>query len=188
MSFLRPVFNVLSSTRVRALLSLGMVLGLGAVGTLAAWSSTVVATSGQFTTGTVDITINNSNDPVTYASAPLTGLFPGSITSGAFTVRNVGSTYFSYSVAVTGTGLGAFFDVTVRKDGSVTAPCTDGTAVTPSLAPLPANLQIAPVAAPLAATSGVQVLCVSLRLSPDAPASAQSSTGNVSLLFTATGA
>ncbi|NKU63947.1 hypothetical protein GS891_12655 [Rhodococcus hoagii] len=41
----------MTGSRTRAVASLGIVLGLGAIGTLAAWSDTATATSGVFSTG-----------------------------------------------------------------------------------------------------------------------------------------
>lgn len=45
-------------TRTRAVLSLGMVFGLGAVGTMAAWSDTATATTGMFSTSSVNVQMN----------------------------------------------------------------------------------------------------------------------------------
>lgn len=45
--------------RTRAVLSLGMVLGLGAVGTMAAWSDSATATTGMFSTSSVQLKVDN---------------------------------------------------------------------------------------------------------------------------------
>lgn len=47
--------------RTRAVLSLGMVLGLGAVGTMAAWSGSTTATSGMFSTGSIRLELNGQH-------------------------------------------------------------------------------------------------------------------------------
>ncbi|WP_027503677.1 SipW-dependent-type signal peptide-containing protein, partial [Rhodococcus sp. UNC363MFTsu5.1] len=60
--------------------SLGIVLGLGAIGTLAAWSDTATATSGVFSTGSIDLQLNGQQgNPGAYAFATLTktGMMPG---------------------------------------------------------------------------------------------------------------
>ncbi|NKW63306.1 hypothetical protein GS937_02055 [Rhodococcus hoagii] len=50
----------MTGSRTRAVASLGIVLGLGAIGTLAAWSDTATATSGVFSTGSVSLTLNGN--------------------------------------------------------------------------------------------------------------------------------
>ncbi|MFN3600806.1 MAG: SipW-dependent-type signal peptide-containing protein [Dietzia sp.] len=101
-------------TRTRAALSLGMVVGLGAVGTTAQWSQTVTAETGLFTSGSIDLTINEESP--TFAFTPMTNLQPTGPASGSgmLTLRNAGSTHLEYlmdmrvkaiTTAVTTTGL-----------------------------------------------------------------------------------
>ncbi|AWH92870.1 hypothetical protein [Dietzia lutea] len=85
-------------TRARALLALGMVVGLGAVGTTAKWSRTVTAETGLFSTGSVDLTVNGASP--TFSFAPMTDLGPGdaSSLSGSITLRNTGEIDLAYLV------------------------------------------------------------------------------------------
>lgn len=83
-------------TRARALLSIGMVLGLGAVGTSAQWSQTVTAQTGLFSTGTVDLKLNDSSS--SFSFTPAINLRPGGTTSlsGMITLRNDGTANLQY--------------------------------------------------------------------------------------------
>lgn len=85
-------------TRARAVLALGMVFGLGAVGTMAQWSQTVTAETGLFSSsaGTVDLTIND-----TKPNADLSGISQlGRGQSGSTTanLKNTGTANLKYSV------------------------------------------------------------------------------------------
>ena len=85
-------------TRARAVLALGMVFGLGTVGTVAQWSQTVTAETGLFSSsaGTVDLTING-----TKPNADLSGISQlGRGQSGSTTanLKNTGTANLKYSV------------------------------------------------------------------------------------------
>ncbi|MCT1885725.1 CalY family protein [Dietzia cinnamea] len=85
-------------TRARAVLALGMVFGLGTVGTMAQWSQTVTAETGLFSSsaGTVDLTIND-----TKPNAELSGISQlGRGGSGSTTanLKNTGTVNLKYSV------------------------------------------------------------------------------------------
>ncbi|MEH6796819.1 MAG: SipW-dependent-type signal peptide-containing protein [Rhodococcus sp. (in: high G+C Gram-positive bacteria)] len=101
-------------------MSIGIVLGLGAVGTLAAWSDTATATSGTFTTGRIDIKLGDpavDNDPSAFTTTmKKVDLFPNDTRSANLIVSNSGSVGFTYSIqaAVTSTtGLGALLNSSV---------------------------------------------------------------------------
>lgn len=65
-------FRLLRSARVRALLSLGIVLGFGATSTLAYWTDTATVTGGTFTAGTLDLQVNDAQgNPTAYALTSL---------------------------------------------------------------------------------------------------------------------
>lgn len=69
-----------TSGRARAIMSVGIVLGLGAVGTLAAWTDNATATSGVFSTGSIEMKLNGDpGDPTAYGFTALTktGMMPG---------------------------------------------------------------------------------------------------------------
>jgi predicted ribosomally synthesized peptide with SipW-like signal peptide len=62
--------------RVWAVLALGMVLGLGSVGTAARWTDTVAVTGTTFTSGTIDLQVNDAN-AATSTTLSMTDMTPG---------------------------------------------------------------------------------------------------------------
>lgn len=83
-----------SWTRVRAVMALGMVLGLGSVGTMAKWSQTVTAETGLFATGSIDLRINGVVPEYTFA--PIVNLMPGATASGMINLQNEGEINLAY--------------------------------------------------------------------------------------------
>ena len=79
-----------SSARLRAVLALGMVLGLGSVGTAARWTDNVAVTGTSFTSGTIDLQINDAN-AVTSATLSMADMSPGATSAEVFRVKNAGS-------------------------------------------------------------------------------------------------
>lgn len=167
-----------SSVRLRAVLALGTVLGLGSVGTLAAWSTSTTTTSGDFVTGNVDITVNGTEGTPTPTAISLTPntFVPGQSRATIVTVRNAGSIGFDYTTAVAVTGtLGANLVATIRPGATIAADGTcPGTAVVTGTARRTAR-------------GASDSLCVQLTLSSTAPTTAQGQTGTATLTFTATG-
>ena len=90
-------------TRARAVLAMGMVLGLGAVGTSAKWSQTVTAQTGLFTSASVDLRINGATPA--YAFAAVNNVFPGTGRSGMIALQNQGGTDLKYLMDVRVAGL-----------------------------------------------------------------------------------
>lgn len=85
-------------TRARATLALGMVFGLGAVGTMAQWSQTVTAQTGLFSTGeeTLDLTINGEDSAVSFGVIPNLGR--GQSVAEMVNLENNGTVDLAYSV------------------------------------------------------------------------------------------
>ena len=73
----RWTFPTRRADKVRATLATGVVLGLGSVGTMAAWSESVEATSGVFSTSSVNITVDGQ-DAIEFASLSMANMIPGS--------------------------------------------------------------------------------------------------------------
>lgn len=98
--------RALGGGRVRAALSLGIVLGLGSVGTLAAWTNTATATSGEFRTGVIDLKLGPAPGSDSYAFNAFSGsgLLPGSTVQAPLEVRNSGDVPFKYSMTAKATG------------------------------------------------------------------------------------
>ncbi|UVE96390.1 SipW-dependent-type signal peptide-containing protein [Dietzia sp. B32] len=82
---------------MRAVSALGMIFGLGAVGTTATWSQTVTAETGLFSTGSVDLKINGASPSFSFARVlnlkPTGGT---SDTAGMITLRNDGAINLKY--------------------------------------------------------------------------------------------
>lgn len=196
------------SVRMRAILALGIVLGLGTVGTMALWSDSVVATSGDFKTGVVDLRVNGSK---TYAFTGTTGLtmsnmLPGESRAATLKVQNTLSTLpLAYTVAA-GTVAGSspltnYLQMSVHASASFTNTTSNGLAVGSCAgaqlgsARLAAagTVSVVSAAQPLGAGAGTaqspstQDLCFVVALVPSAPLSVQSATQpSITLTFSAT--
>ncbi len=89
--------------RIRALLSLGVALGIGAVGTFAYWTDDVVISGSTFTSGTLDLQVNGENSIPAYTSLNMSNMVPGNSIAAVLTVKNNGTAPLKYtatSVAV----------------------------------------------------------------------------------------
>ncbi|MBY6412560.1 hypothetical protein HQ346_11465 [Rhodococcus sp. BP-252] len=178
------------SARARAIMSIGIVLGLGAVGTLAAWSDTSTATSGTFTTGTIDITIGDTApgaDNVTLTSLSSTGIAPGNTVSAPLTVRNNNSVPFTYTISVVASNatLGALLNTSVYAGSA----CT-GTALSTvsGLSPSKFFQQASPagnLSRPLA-RNATDPLCISVTMPSTATAPATPASGTLTYSLVAT--
>jgi len=95
---------------VRAVLSLGIVLGFGATSTMAYWADEAVMTSGSFTGGAMDLRLNTSNaqgtdigyanTAITWGGTSATALSPGERKAFSLSVNNVGNPPFTYTATV----------------------------------------------------------------------------------------
>lgn len=104
--------------KVRATLALGAVLGLGAVGTMAAWTDTATATSGIFSAASIDLKVD-SQDVVRFAALSMADMVPGSAKTGNLLVRNAGTVSFGYSMRAVIAGndkLGEYLRVSVSPN------------------------------------------------------------------------
>ena len=93
----------LSSVRVRALLSLGVALGIGAVGTFAYWTDDVVISGTSFTAGTLDLQVNGSDPLTAYTTLNITNGVPGNSNAGVLTIRNNGLAPLKYTATAAAT-------------------------------------------------------------------------------------
>ncbi len=183
----RRVSTVLRSTRVRAVLACGIVFGLGTVGTMAAWSATNTTTSGTFTTGSVDLWLNNVNATTT---APLTiplgsSLLPGQSGAVIINVQNRGISAGNYTTQARATNAaGQAVRLSIVVGGSVSGSTCMGTPSVSNLALTATNVSLLGTRGPLAATSGADSLCLQFTLPTSAPNAVQSTTGTVIFTFT----
>lgn len=129
-------------TRARAVTALGMVFGLGAVGTMAQWSQTVTAETGLFSTATIDLTINDEATSVSLPAA--TNLARGGTAAGMINLQNNGDLGLTYTMDLavatltTQQGSAGFergnaeklrqnMTLTIREDGTLSgSTCTGG--------------------------------------------------------------
>lgn len=173
-------------------MSIGIVLGLGAVGTLAAWSDTSTATSGVFTTGSIDLKLGEpfpGADNTTLTALGNNAIVPGNTVSAPLKVNNNGSVPFSYTIAVAASNaaLGGLLNSTVYAASTCTAGALSTVqALTPSKlfqqTTLPAgNLTRGPIA-----PGAFDQLCISITMPSTATAPSTPATGTVSYTFQAT--
>lgn len=122
LSCIRSMLKSLRSTRVRALLSLGIVLGFGAVGTLAYWTDSAALAGGNFTSGTLDIKLSGAdNNPAAFTTSfSATNMQPGDSKAASVIVQNAGSIDFTYTATGIAPGaLGSLLVFRVVPGGSV---------------------------------------------------------------------
>jgi predicted ribosomally synthesized peptide with SipW-like signal peptide len=176
--------------RTRALLSAGVLLGVGAVATSAYFTDRAQVTGTTINAGTlhVDLEANYRVRPETisnWGDLNLTGLTPGTNKAGLMTVSNNsrGQMPMSFRVQASATNaLGAALTITVRRGGTISSgTCTGGTLIGSAGATLNGFNQSGGATL---ATGASTVLCIQATLpgSANLPAS---STSNVELTFPA---
>lgn len=179
----RAMAKALVGARARALMSIGIVLGLGAVGTMAAWNDSSTATSGAFTTGLIDIKLGNpavdANPPAFATALTSPNLGPGTTVSAPLVVSNSGSIGFNYTIKVTATNqaLGTLLNSSVYA----AATCTGTASTVNSLAgtkTFPNLTRSVPV-------GGTDQLCISVTLPTTAVLPDPPVTGNIVYTFDA---
>lgn len=86
-------------TRTRAVLSLGMVLGLGAVGTMAAWTDQATATTGVFSTSSMQMKVDGKTSTHEFAALAQQFEYVDQTFAGNIAVENTGTQNFAWEVA-----------------------------------------------------------------------------------------
>jgi predicted ribosomally synthesized peptide with SipW-like signal peptide len=81
-----------------------MVLGLGAVGTMAAWSDNATATTGMFSTSSVQLKVDNQRPAHQFTALKRNSMMPGESVAGSLKVQNTGSVSFNWGVTAAATG------------------------------------------------------------------------------------
>jgi predicted ribosomally synthesized peptide with SipW-like signal peptide len=176
--------------RTRAILSLGLLLGMGAVATSAYWTAESTVSTAPINSGAIhlDLATNNKVKPETYpfAALSLSNLAPSSSRAAVLPVTNNsrGQVTFSYRIvaAASGTTLGPQLQLTVRRGGTSNGTtCSGGTLVGGANATLNGFNQ--PAGANLAPT---QAHSICVQVTRSATALPNSSTSNVTFTFPAT--
>ncbi|TWG97264.1 putative ribosomally synthesized peptide with SipW-like signal peptide [Nocardioides sp. J9] len=178
--------------RTRALLSLGALLGVGAVATSAYWTagSTVDGVTVESGAIHIDLATNDKVKPETYTWSDLSSSLPvtGGSTARVIRVSNnsTGRLTFSYTVSATATGaLGSALKITVLRGGSVSgSTCNGGTAVGPSGAALN-GFSASPGTLDATSAAAHHDLCVQVTL-PTGSGAGGGQTSDVTFAFDAT--
>lgn len=202
-----------STGRVRALVALAAVAvlatGMSVRGTFAFWTDTATLKTGDFASGTLDITLDDRlagpgtvNNPGTYAntSFALTAMLPGESVALSFPIKNIGTTPLTYTVAGTGTGNlavadGMRYSVTfgASQNNTGTAANGDRTGTCNGNPPTDASTQVlGSTSTPLAngavrtlQPTGLDQVCILARLSSTAGNTLQNQSGSASITFSA---
>ena len=191
------------SLRVRAALAGALVLGVGGVTTLAAWTDqelgSTTVTAGSFAlasrTSTADPFVSHSGGAEGTATMTFnaTGLYPGQVRAAWIQIQNTGSVpgtvnLSAIDVAATGTASTTLRDaiqvryVPVAAPGSMASCTTATTGGTVST-----GLAAAPSLAPLTIAAGATVgYCMVLTLPASTPSAAQGGSATPTWTFTGT--
>ena len=179
------------SAKLRAVLSLGVVLGIGSIGTFAFWTDSVTVSGTTFTAGTLVLNVNGSHSPAAYTSLNITNMVPGNTTAGILTVKNNGTAPLKYlgSAAATDTaplGLGAALTVKITADAAVTGASPTATCAGTALSGTGTALNTSFITpGRLLAPGATETLCVQVTLPSGASTTLQG--GSTAVVFTFTG-
>ena len=178
--------------RVKALLALGVLAIVFASGTFAAWTDNATIGGGTFTSGTLDLQVNNGDSHVT-TTLGMTAMVPGSTSSEVIVVKNAGTAPLKYSLqgGLTGTDAAAYntaasLKLTVvlngtRSGSGITATCTGGTVLVAATSLTSTTTSpILGVRGPVA-PGATESVCLQVTLADSAPSSLQGKTASLSL-------
>lgn len=161
------------------MLGLGVAVGIGATGTLAAWTDEVTVAGTTFTAGRINLQVNGADTVTGYTTLNISGLVPGSSTAGVLTISNSGTSPLKYTAATTasnadGLNLRASLVVKVSAATSVTGTSPAATCAGTALANTAStfNGPLLSVGRTLAG-GGAESFCVQVTLDPAAPTSLQ---------------
>ncbi|WP_231569428.1 SipW-dependent-type signal peptide-containing protein [Prescottella defluvii] len=176
-------------TRTRAVLSLGMVLGLGAVGTMAAWSNSATATSGVFSTGSIQLKLNGDRPSHAFTALEKTSILKGNSVAAMLPVQNTGAVDFAYVAKATANGdagLASSLTVAVYDGGSSNnTTCSGGTLIDSKALSTAAPVDLIP-SRTLTKAEGTENLCFQITLSSTAPDTTRMKYLGAAFEFTAT--
>lgn len=164
-------------SRFRALLCIGLLVGIGATGTLAKWNDSAAATSGAIATGTIDIRAGGVKE-YAFDDLGMSDMRAGNSRAANLTVGNRGSIPLTYTVSAVGSGpLATHLTLRVytgsgATNSDSTGTCGNGEQV--GAAPVTDGSEVAVVSArgPVAATDGADPLCVVVAVDSTPPPAA----------------
>jgi len=187
------------SGRVRALLSLGIAVGLGSIGTFAFWTDDVVISGTSFTAGTLDLQVNNADSFAT-TTLGMTALVPGNTSAQVLTLKNNGTAPLKYTMTggLSGTDAAAYntaaaLKLTVTVAGTISgsgnsATCSAGTSTLVSAVALTSTTSTALISTrqgPIAA-AGTVALCFQITFDSAAPTTLQAKVAAATFTLTGT--
>ena len=193
--------------RARALLSLGMLIGIAQVGTLAAWTDAATVDTGSFTTGNLDVMVGEDSagqlggqgGSWEHPTLSLSGMAPGESVARLLTVGNGGSIPLSLTGTVA-TSNGALsgddgLQVTVVQgatgvsntgsiaDNNRTGSCTGGSATSVTNTAVGTTAVSLHDSAVALAPDATKTYCVVAKLSAAAPNSMQGKSTSLTFSF-----
>jgi predicted ribosomally synthesized peptide with SipW-like signal peptide len=178
-----------SSVQIRAVLSLGLVLGVGSAGTFAYWTDEATVTGLTITAGTLDLELqDDADDSVSFTSLNISTMIPGQSVAGVLKVENVGNVGFTYTAAtsVSNSTLASALDVKVTN-GAVSGSSPSATCSGTQLSGTGSTLSQALVSTGRSlAASASENLCIQVSMPSGASSSLQGLSTNVTYTFTAT--
>jgi predicted ribosomally synthesized peptide with SipW-like signal peptide len=175
-------------------LSLGLVVGFGALSTLAYWSDTGTVTGGTFTAGVLDMRLNGTDSVNLSSTLTLSAMVPGESVAAHLAVQNAAPSNVAFTYTATGLASGSLnpylsFQVFLggtssngTSGGLRTGTCTGTStgaaqtmATTKTVIGTPQTL----------ATSSSQNVCVVALLLTSTPSNMQGTAGSAVFTFTA---
>lgn len=174
-------------TRTRAVLSLGMILGLGAVGTMAAWSDTATATTGMFSTSSIQMKVDGKRPTSSFTKLNKTSMLPGNSTAGDIKVENTGTIDYKWAVSASGSGsseLVGKLTVSLHESG-----VNNGSTCTGPLIGTAQSLSTSPtlVSGRALAAGASDTVCIQVKVASDAGKDQQFKIADLGFNFTAEG-
>ncbi|WP_139978657.1 TasA family protein [Nocardioides litoris] len=194
------------SGRTRAIISLGAIAvlatGMSVKGTFAFWTDAATASTGSFTSGTLDISVNGALAQQNGGTTALTAfkmdtMVPGESVAFSFPVKNEGTVPFTYKV--TGTGSGAlavanglqyavYFGSAATNTGTAAAgtragACGTATATDSNTTPLTSTSATLTNADRTLAPTATETVCVIARLNFNAGNDLQGKSGSATLVL-----
>ncbi|MCW2787223.1 MAG: hypothetical protein JWP74_3740 [Marmoricola sp.] len=167
-------------------------LSVGVVGTHAYWTDAVTVVGASFSTGFIDLKVNNVDANVDLTSISLAAMVPGTTTAAVLTVKNAGTAPLKYTAASTATNadgkaLAAALVVKVTGDAATTGSAPVKTCAGTALAGTGTTLSGAVVSTGrLLSADASETLCIQVTLPATAPSALQSATTSATLTFSAT--
>jgi len=174
-----------------------MVFGVGAVGTLAAWSDSATATTGVFSVGSIPIEmkVNDQRPTTSFTALTATGLMPLETTAATVTVQNTGPSSFTYTAKATASGdsgmagfltLTAFSGATVAGTGNAKT-CSGGSNIGSTTLAVGTSKPLITTARALGGSTPTETLCFQIQLSGGVTKATNGKSANAIIEFNAIG-